>query len=242
MFDPFKDFEQRGYLRNHFAEKDPDVVRKLEHELFRSNLEDAINYLIGRRVLGYADFLQVHRALFAGLYPWAGQDRAVLAPDIAVSKAGTWFSHPLDAQRAVEAAFDIAKDPTLLRARHGEVMGLFAFGHPFLDGNGRTMLIVHSELCHRAGFSIEWSRTRKTDYLTVLTAEIASPGRGLLDSYLNAFVGAQQPRHSWGGSIHSLSGLDGRGAQDAVEGIYSEANVSEKYRELQRQRCYQATQ
>jgi fido (protein-threonine AMPylation protein) len=41
-----------------------------------------------------------------------------------------------------------------LRNRYGEkepskVMGLFAYGHPFLDGNGRTMLIIHSELCRR---------------------------------------------------------------------------------------------
>ncbi|WP_226981161.1 Fic family protein [Vibrio litoralis] len=28
-------------------------------------------------------------------------------------------------------------------------MGFFAYGHPFIDGNGRIMLIIHNELCHR---------------------------------------------------------------------------------------------
>jgi cell filamentation protein len=77
-------------------------------------------------------------------------------------------------------------------------MGWFAYGHPFLDGNGRTMLIIHSELCHRADFCIEWQRTRKTDYLTALSAEISSPGKGHLDRYLNLFVGTSRARDLWG--------------------------------------------
>lgn len=33
-FDPFNDFETRGYLRNHAGAKDPGVVRRLEHNVF----------------------------------------------------------------------------------------------------------------------------------------------------------------------------------------------------------------
>jgi fido (protein-threonine AMPylation protein) len=29
-----------------------------------------------------------------------------------------------------------------MRERPGEVMGYFAHGHPFLDGNGRTIMVV----------------------------------------------------------------------------------------------------
>lgn len=239
MFDPFKDFETSGYLRNKFSEKDPQIVQQLEHEMFRVGLDEAIAYLAKRRsALRYEDFLAVHRILFEGFYPWAGQDRAVTAPDIAVTKGGTWFCHPADARRAVQEGLRIGSDKRLLRQRPGEVMGLFAYGHPFLDGNGRTMLVVHSELCHRAGFCIEWHRTKKSDYLTSLSAEIATPGKGILDKYLLQFVGENQEREAWGGMIGGLPGLDGKGTDDAVAGNYKDAEVSQQYREFERRREY----
>ena len=155
-----------------------------------------------------------------------------------MTKAGTWFSHPADARRAVEEGLRIARDKRQFRQRSGEVMGLFAYGHPFLDGNGRTMLVVHSELCHRAGFSIEWHRTRKTDCLEALSAEIASPGKGILDDYLEPFVGVHQERPLWGGVIDTLSGLDGRGPEDTIAGEHSDAEVARQYRDFERQRGY----
>lgn len=130
MFDPFEDFEQAGYLRNRYGEKDLQIVQELEHQLFRAGLDQAIAHLAKRRRLGYDDFLAVHRILFSAFYPWAGQDRAATAPDIAVTKAGTWFSHPADARRAVEEGLRIARDKRQFRQRSGEVMGLFAYGHP----------------------------------------------------------------------------------------------------------------
>ena len=239
MFDPFKDFETSGYLRNKFAEKDPQIVQELEHQMFRASLDEAITYLAKRRgALRYEDFLAVHRILFEGFYPWAGQDRAATAPEIAVIKAGTWFCHPAHAQLAVQEGLRIGSDKRLLRQRPGEVMGLFAYGHPFLDGNGRTMLVVHTELCHRAGFCIEWHRTSKSDYLAALSAEIATPGKGILDAYLLPFMGESQERQTWGGMIDGLPGLDGNGVDDAVAGNYQDAAVSEQYREFERRRGY----
>lgn len=239
MFDPFKDFETSGYLRNKFAEKNPQIVQELEHQMFRVSLDEAITHLAKRRgALRYEDFLAVHRILFEGFYPWAGQDRAATAPEIAVTKAGIWFCHPADAQLAVQEGLRMGSDKRLLRQRPGEVMGLFAFGHPFLDGNGRTMLVVHTELCHRAGFCIEWHRTSKSDYLAALSAEIAAPGKGILDAYLLPFVGESQERQAWGGMIGGLPGLDGKGVDDAVEGNYEDAEVSKQYREFEQRRGY----
>jgi len=239
VFDPFKDFETAGYLRNKFNEKDPQIVQELEHQMFRSSLDEAITHLAKRRgTLCYEDFLAVHRILFEGFYPWAGQDRTVTAPDIAVTKSGTWFSHPAAAPLAVQEGLRIGSNKAQMRRRPGEVMGLFAYGHPFLDGNGRTMLVVHTELCHRAGFCIEWHRTSKSDYLTALSAEIATPGKGVLDAYLLPFVGESQDRQAWGGMIGGLPGLNGKGEDDAVAGNYEDAEVSAQYREFERQRGY----
>ena len=38
-FDPFGDFETRGYLRNVFGEKDPNIIKYLEHSSFGSEQE-----------------------------------------------------------------------------------------------------------------------------------------------------------------------------------------------------------
>jgi len=123
------------------------------------------------------------------------------------------------------------------------VMGLFAYGHPFLDGNGRTMLVLHSELCHRAGFCIEWQRTRKADYLAALSAEIDAPGQGHLDRYLLNFIGTSRDRQLWGGAIDGIQGLNGGQVDDAVDGEYSDGRVRQKYQafELKRSRSKAGT-
>jgi len=45
IFDPFGDFETRGYLRNIASEKDLDIVRRLEHTSFVTGLEEAFAQL-----------------------------------------------------------------------------------------------------------------------------------------------------------------------------------------------------
>ncbi|SUC08336.1 Uncharacterised protein [Proteus mirabilis] len=56
MFDPFNDFEQVGYLRNYYGEKDPIIIRQLEHTMFRAGLDEALAYLVGKEILHYEDF------------------------------------------------------------------------------------------------------------------------------------------------------------------------------------------
>jgi cell filamentation protein len=40
-FDPFGDFETRGYLRNIANEKDLDIVRRLKHTSFTTGIDDS---------------------------------------------------------------------------------------------------------------------------------------------------------------------------------------------------------
>lgn len=44
-FDPFGDFETRGYLRNFASEKDLNIVRRLEHTSFVTGLDQAFQQL-----------------------------------------------------------------------------------------------------------------------------------------------------------------------------------------------------
>jgi cell filamentation protein len=90
-FDPFDDFATRGYLRNLFAEKDPEIIRHIEHSAFVAGVEAAFERLARIERLSYQDVLDTHKVLFDAVYPWAGQDRLQTAPDVAVSEGTALF-------------------------------------------------------------------------------------------------------------------------------------------------------
>src|SRR6516164_2263440 len=86
IFDPFGDFETRGYLRNLQRLKDPAEVKALEHRHFLNNLDMAFGALSRLECIAYEHVLATHKTLFGAIYPWAGQDRAAIAPHLAISR------------------------------------------------------------------------------------------------------------------------------------------------------------
>lgn len=184
-FDPFGDHATRGYLRNVAGEPDTERVKRLEHRSFSANVLTALETLQSVPQLRYEHVLQTHRTLFGAVYPWAGQDRGQLAPDLAIGKAGRYdlFAHPGDVRRAVEYGLDMGRNPAAMRSRPGEVLGTLAYGHPFLEGNGRSIMTLHADMARRAGFHIDWPSISKAEFLPVLTEELRKPG-GPLDRLL----------------------------------------------------------
>lgn len=132
--------------------------------------------------------LKTHGILFGAIYPWAGQDRTQTAPKLTIRKGPVIFANAPEVRAAVEFALRRGQDKDHMKAKPGEIMGYLAYGHPFLDGNGRTIMTVHSVLAQRAGFSIDWSATTKDAYLDALTREIENPPKGHLDAYLKPFM------------------------------------------------------
>ena len=55
IFDPFGDFEKRGYLRNLASEKDLDIVRRLEHTSFVTGLDEALAQLATIKNISYEE-------------------------------------------------------------------------------------------------------------------------------------------------------------------------------------------
>ncbi len=188
-FDPLGDFDRRGYLRNYFHVKDMDWVGRIEHEAYRDNVDGAFRALTTLSVITYQDIKDTHARLFGKIYPWAGQDRLALAPDLAIGKAGRYdlFAHPRDIQKAADVALSSGNNPVEMRKNVGMTMGYLAYAHPFLDGNGRTILLVHTELARRAGLSVDWSGLGKNEYLRALTQELEKPGR-VLDGFLSSRI------------------------------------------------------
>ncbi len=86
-------------------------------------------------------------------------------------------------------------------------MGALAHAHPFLDGNGRTIMVVHHELAARAGIAIAWEPTNKVDYLQALTEELQEPEARRLDAYLKPFIREAVERQSAYRTLLTISGF-----------------------------------
>jgi cell filamentation protein, protein adenylyltransferase len=69
---------------------------RLEHTSFTTGIDAAFDRLATIKRLSYQDVLETHKILFEAVYPWAGQDRRVTAPDLAVSKGSVLFARPED--------------------------------------------------------------------------------------------------------------------------------------------------
>jgi cell filamentation protein len=207
-FDVFGDATTRGYLRNVAGSNDMRLVKVLEHRSFMANVDTALDNLSKAKQISYSDVLQTHKTLFESVYPWAGEDRRKHAPDIAITKGGKdMFAYPRDVQGAMEYGLRQGQDKAHMASRPGDVMGTLAYSHPFLDGNGRTIMTVHAELAHRAGIRVEWEKTNKTDYLNALTRELENPGKGELDAYLKPYVQKATDRQAMAETLKELPRL-----------------------------------
>lgn len=234
-FDPFGDFETAGYLQNLQGLKDPIEVKETEHFTFELSIDETLSYLAKKKPLDYKAVLRVHKILFGGFYPWAGKDRNELVPHLAVFKGphhdphSTAFEQPALINKAVDYAFKLAANEKF-KEKPGEVMGQLAFAHPFLDGNGRTILLVFMELCYRASFAINWSETSKDDYLRALSDEIREPSKGHLDNYLKPFVVGIASRDEWPEIIGGIRGLDGLDKEDITYESLDNPEVQQIYK------------
>jgi cell filamentation protein len=242
-FDPFGDFETKGYLRNFAREKDRAIVRQMEHSSFTTALDDVFDALAEHDTLTYSHVLQVHRSFFDAVYPWAGEDRTKNAPHLAISKTDghliVRFADPADIQRATDYALLIGQNKAFMAANPGTVMGYLAFAHPFLDGNGRTIMAIHCVLAHRAGVSIDWASTNKTDYLAALTRELNDPDNGHLDAYLKPFVHSGLSHAALPANIAAAPGLDGD-SETQILGQTDDAALKAEYEaeKLKRQQAF----
>jgi cell filamentation protein len=190
VLDPWGDYETAGYLRNHYQEKDLSVVGRLETAAFEQEVPQTLRVLRRLPTLSYQHITETHRTLFSSVYPWAGQDRSETAPNIAIARNGynTLFAHPMAVRLAGQHALDLGQDKTYLREHPGEVFGYLAHAQPFLEGNGRTILTIYSELSRRAAFHVEWEAIDKTRFLETLTQELLKPGKSIMDELVLPYV------------------------------------------------------
>ena len=88
ILDPFGDYETAGYLRNVYGVKDLEIVGHLETGVFQQEILGTVRFLRRLPNLQYDHVTETHRQLFSSLYPWAGQDRSVTAPESQSPRVG----------------------------------------------------------------------------------------------------------------------------------------------------------
>lgn len=103
----------------------------------------------------------IHKALFDGLYPFAGKIRK-----LNISKGGFRFANQLYLEPALEAIEKMTESSFEdIVAKYVEMN----IAHPFLEGNGRTMRIWLDMMLRRTlGKVIDWRRITREDYMMAM--------------------------------------------------------------------------
>jgi len=127
---------------------------------------------------------EIHRYLFGGLYPFAGQIRTKN-----ISKDGFKFANALYLQENLE---NIERMP---ETTYEEILSKYVemnVAHPFMDGNGRsTRIWLDLILKKNMGKCVDWHMVNKHDYLSAMrksvlgTSEIIELLRGALTDKIN---------------------------------------------------------
>jgi cell filamentation protein len=107
-----------------------------------------------------AHLQEFHRAIFADIYPWAGEVRTV-----AISK-GNLFCLPQFIEPSAAVIFEALRGERNLRGpdrstfldRLAHYLGEVNALHPFREGNGRAQRAFFGQLARDAGYSLGWRR------------------------------------------------------------------------------------
>lgn len=137
-----------------------------QHEIDKRSLEKAKEIFSSGKVydieIGSTKGLQqIHKALFDGLYPFAGEIRT-----LNISKGGFRFANSLYLRQAIEA---IEKMP---QSTFEEIVAKYVemnIAHPFMDGNGRaTRIWLDMMLRKSLGKVIDWQQITRDAYIQAM--------------------------------------------------------------------------
>ncbi|WP_209015695.1 Fic family protein [Roseibium sp. RKSG952] len=182
-WDPFGDFSSRGILRNKFGTKDQTTLERLEKFSIEANMPRALNILSREQRIDLRAWRRTHAVLFSDIYPWAGKIRA-----LDVERANVRFNTVRMIEEEAAVVFAKAEDGDFFRENMDYVYGELAFNHPFMDGNGRSLNTVFSEMSRRAGISIRWDVVDKGEYLRHLTRAVQLTEYEGLGEYLSSLA------------------------------------------------------
>lgn len=172
-------------LRNALGIRDAARLRRIDADITRLR----IARLAARKLPGAYDLAHLqafHRALFEGLYDWAGEVRTVV-----IAKTDL-FCLPQHIASYADAVFGaLARDGYLVGleletfvARLGHHLGEVNALHPVRDGNGRAQRVFFGQLAVDAGYWLDWRRVEPERNADASMAAMRGDARPLRDLLL----------------------------------------------------------
>lgn len=137
-----------------------------QYEIDRQSIENAKKLFLAGTIyeieVGSTSGLQqIHKSLFDGLYPFAGEIRC-----LNISKGGFRFANSLYLKPALEA---IEKMP---QTNFEEIIAKYVemnIAHPFMEGNGRaTRIWLDMMLRKSLGKVVDWQRITREAYMQAM--------------------------------------------------------------------------
>ena len=137
-----------------------------QHEIDKQSITKAKELFTSGKVyeieIGSTNGLQqIHKALFEGLYPFAGEIRT-----LNISKGGFRFANSLYLRQALDA---IEKMP---QSTFEEIVAKYVemnIAHPFMEGNGRaTRIWLDMMLRKSLGMVIDWQKITREAYIQAM--------------------------------------------------------------------------
>lgn len=137
-----------------------------QNEINSASIEKAKELFVSGKVyeieIGTTRGLQmIHKALFSGLYPFAGEIRK-----LNISKGSFRFANSLYLIPALEAT------ETMPESSFAEIVAKYVemnIAHPFIEGNGRaTRIWIDMMLRRSLGKVVDWRRIHRDEYLQAM--------------------------------------------------------------------------
>lgn len=195
-----------GTLRNLFDERDPEVLRAMEHATVADRQSELhLGVLPIPRTYDTAHVRAIHGYLFQDVYEWAGQCRAVniwkgsAHREFADVETGEVDRYLADVQRLVTGTQWAQLDRAEFGARAAEVYAHLNQAHPFREGNGRATKVFMEHVAERSMFGLDYSRVGPYEWNQA--AEFSRPDRyayePVPDSMVSVFrhIAVDRPQH-----------------------------------------------
>jgi len=117
-----------------------------------------------------------HRAIFADIYPWAGEPRItrVTKGDVEFATVPQLSTGLARTARDVDEAFACADGygPTALAYRLARIYADYNAVHPFREGNGRAGTLILQLIAQRGGRWLALDRVTRTDWIAASRASM----------------------------------------------------------------------
>jgi cell filamentation protein len=153
-----------GTLRNHFGERDRDVLAGLEYAATIDRQTELMSGQVDIPRTFDADHVRaIHRHLFQDVYDWAGEYRTVpiykgTPVGFADIASGAVDRYLTDVHRLVGATPWTELDRDGFGESAATVFAYLNQAHPFREGNGRTSKVFMEHVAELSSFTLEYDR------------------------------------------------------------------------------------